>query len=111
MQNVLAELQQNALAELQQNVPATEDQAPSTDLDALLTTPMLADKLHMSPRTLEGWRVSGAGPPFLRIGPHKIVYRWRSILDWLNSQEYRSTSEEISPLKTIKRQFDEGVSS
>jgi hypothetical protein len=76
--------------------PDPSPQGPPTDLNALLTTEMLAKAFHMSARTLEGWRVTGQGPPFMRAGPHKILYRWGSSLGWLNSRECNSTSEELS---------------
>ncbi len=67
-----------------------------TDPDALLTTQMLADKLHMSPRTLEGWRVTGYGPPFIKVGPNKIGYLWSSAQAWLLARQVNSTSEETA---------------
>jgi predicted site-specific integrase-resolvase len=34
----------------------------------LLETVHAADELGLSPRTLEGWRRRGEGPPYLKIG-------------------------------------------
>ncbi len=38
----------------------------------------LADRWHMSPRTLEQWRYRGCGPLFLKIGG-RVVYRLSDI--------------------------------
>lgn len=44
----------------------------------LLETVHAADELGLSPRTLEGWRRRGEGPPFLRIG-RRVKYRIEDI--------------------------------
>lgn len=38
----------------------------------------LADRWHVSPRTLERWRCFGGGPPFLKING-RILYRLEDI--------------------------------
>jgi predicted site-specific integrase-resolvase len=38
----------------------------------------LAERLNISPRTLERWRWRGEGPPFLKIGG-RCVYRLEDI--------------------------------
>lgn len=40
----------------------------------LLETVHAADELELSPRTLEGWRRRGEGPPYLKIG-RRVKYR------------------------------------
>lgn len=40
----------------------------------LLETVHAADQLGLSPRTLEGWRRRGEGPPYLKIG-RRVKYR------------------------------------
>ena len=40
----------------------------------LLETVHAADELGLSPRTLEGWRRRGEGPPYLKIG-RRVKYR------------------------------------
>jgi hypothetical protein len=39
-----------------------------------LETVYAADELGLSPRTLEGWRRRGEGPPYLKIG-RRVKYR------------------------------------
>jgi hypothetical protein len=38
----------------------------------------LADRWHVSPRTLERWRCFGGGPPFLKING-RVLYRLEDI--------------------------------
>ena len=40
----------------------------------LLETVHAADELGLSPRTLEGWRRRGEGPPYLKFG-RRVKYR------------------------------------
>ena len=44
----------------------------------LLETVHAADELGLSPRTLEGWRRRGEGPPYLKIG-RRVKYRAEDI--------------------------------
>lgn len=39
---------------------------------AKITQQQLAERWHLSPRTLEQWRWLGKGPRFLRIGAHVL---------------------------------------
>jgi hypothetical protein len=41
--------------------------------------------LGVSPRTLAGWRVSGTGPPWFRVGG--VRYCPRRLAEWVESQE------------------------
>ena len=67
---------------------------PPTNPDTLLTTQQLAEIFQTSPRTIEGWRVTGGGPPFLRVGGRSVRYRWGAALEWLKPRLAQSTSEE-----------------
>jgi hypothetical protein len=62
-------------------------------MQPLLTQKQCAEMLVLSERTLERLRVSGSGPPFLRIR-HSIRYRPADVEQWQVSRIVRSTSEE-----------------
>ncbi|MGD0764197.1 MAG: hypothetical protein ABR929_13590 [Roseiarcus sp.] len=47
----------------------------ASSADAYLTERQYCDRYHVSSRTAQRWRVTGQGPPWVRLGPHKIVYR------------------------------------
>lgn len=60
-------------------------------------TPDLAGKvLHLSPRTLEGMRHRGDGPPFAKLGKGqsaRILYRRADLDAWVASRLRQSTTE------------------
>ena len=51
----------------------------------------LAERLNISPRTLERWRWLGEGPPFLKIGG-RVVYRLQDIERYETEQLRDSTT-------------------
>ena len=51
-----------------------------------------ATYLGANPRTLEGWRVRGGGPRFIKVG-RRVVYRRRDLDEWLAARERASTSD------------------
>lgn len=59
----------------------------------LLTTREAATLIHISPRTLEGYRLRGGGPPFYRVGGRAIRYDVGEVLAWAKSVRLLSTSE------------------
>lgn len=65
--------------------------APHDDLP-LLNQKQAAEALAVPPRTLEGWRTRGGGPPFVRIGRH-VRYRLRDLEAWIEDRTFRSTAE------------------
>jgi hypothetical protein len=61
----------------------------------LLTQAELARQINISERSLERWRVEGAGPEFVKAG-RKVLYRPQDIERWLRQCTRRSTSESGS---------------
>jgi len=68
--------------------------SPSADRrhTVVLNTRGAADFLGVSPRTLEGFRVRGGGPHFVKIGG-AVRYRLTSLEAYLQEQERASTSD------------------
>ncbi|WBT37821.1 helix-turn-helix transcriptional regulator [Hyphomicrobium sp. DMF-1] len=61
----------------------------------LLTTSEAARYLRLSPRTLEGFRVRGSGPRFMKLGSglrSRVLYHPADIRAWLE-RRFSSTSE------------------
>lgn len=48
--------------------------------------------LRSSPRTLEKYRLSGDGPPFVKIG-RKVLYEIEAVKRWAKERRRRSTSD------------------
>lgn len=67
---------------------STVRQAATTVLD----TRAAAEFLGVSARTLEGFRVRGGGPRFVKIGG-AVRYRLASLEEYLRHQERTSTSD------------------
>lgn len=62
----------------------------------LLTQPEAAAFLRANPRTLERWRMTGAGPPFVKIG-RKVGYRLLDLEVWLEQQRRTHTGAPAAP--------------
>ena len=64
-------------------------------MSGTLTTRELADRLGVSTRTVERWRASGDGPPFLRLtrgGP--VRYPVADVEAWERARRFESTADE-----------------
>lgn len=61
------------------------------DLPALLDCPALAECMSISPRTLERMRLTGSGPPFLKIGA-RVLYDPQMVARWLQGRVADSTA-------------------
>ena len=59
----------------------------------ILNETQVADLLKKSPRTVQGWRQTGDGPPFNRVGGRSILYIKAKVIEWVNEREKHSTSE------------------
>jgi hypothetical protein len=56
----------------------------------------LSEKYLIPPRTAQRWRGSGAGPPFVRLGPRRVLYRIADVEAWLATRTYRSRADELA---------------
>ena len=61
--------------------------------DILLTVEEAAARLKISKHTLNHWRVTGEGPPFVKYGPRLVRYIDRALDDWAVARTRGSTSE------------------
>jgi hypothetical protein len=52
---------------------------------AFLTQHELSELLRLSERTLEDWRLTHSGPPFLKLGRH-VRYDMADVLRWVGDQ-------------------------
>jgi hypothetical protein len=52
-----------------------------------------ADYIGAAPRTLEKWRISGAGPPFIKVG-RLVLYDVATLDRWLAERTHASTSDQ-----------------
>ena len=63
--------------------------------NSLLTTRQAAEFLGLSPRTLECWRLTGAGPRYVKFAGLRgaVRYRLEDLEAWFASRTRTSTSE------------------
>lgn len=58
----------------------------------LMDSVQLADYLTNKPNTIEGWRIKGVGPRYIKIG-RLVRYRLADVEEWLEAQARSSTSQ------------------
>ena len=61
----------------------------------ILRTPEAARFVALSPSTLEKMRLTGAGPPFIRLGARAVGYDVNDLREWLRSRRASSTSDAV----------------
>ena len=60
----------------------------------------LADRLAVSVRTVQRWRVTGEGPPFTRMGAWRIVYRLDVADAWASDRAFPHRTAESAAKRT-----------
>ena len=63
----------------------------TTTASKLLDTNQLAEQLLNKANTIEGWRIKGIGPRYIKIG-RLVRYRPEDVEPWLEAQTRNSTS-------------------
>ena len=58
----------------------------------LFTQSEVADKLKISPKTLEAMRQKGNGPKYFKFG-RRVLYNYIDLMTYLNLNSFSSTSE------------------
>jgi len=66
--------------------------APPLRPDPLMTVKETATYLRVSKSYLDKARLTGHGPPFIRLG-HKILYRKSAVDGWLQQRQFTATSQ------------------
>ena len=61
--------------------------------DTLLTVEDAASHLKISKHTLNRWRVTGEGPPFIKYGPRLVRYLVSALDTWALDRLYANTSQ------------------
>jgi hypothetical protein len=61
--------------------------------EAFLNEKRAADFLSSTPKTLQNWRLRGAGPPFTKASGRFVRYRRGDLIEWAAALRVRSTSE------------------
>jgi len=62
----------------------------------LLKEKQAAERLGVSRRTLQRWRLSGDGPPFVRIGPRRVAYAEAALAAWCERRTFHHRAAEVA---------------
>ncbi len=62
-------------------------------LDRLINENEAAGFIGYTIRALQGWRVKGGGPKFIKVSARSIRYRRRDLIGWAEAHLKASTSE------------------
>ncbi len=73
--------------------PRTRQRAQPSNEPAYLRTPEAAARLGLAASTLDGMRVRGNGPPFIRLTPRSVTYAVDVLDTWARARQFTSTSE------------------
>jgi DNA-binding transcriptional MerR regulator len=57
-----------------------------TALSEYVTIDVLARELGVSTRTIRRWRTLRIGPPHLKCGPRRVLYKLDQVREWLDAQ-------------------------
>jgi predicted DNA-binding transcriptional regulator AlpA len=60
---------------------------------ACMRTPEAAAYVALAEGTLTKMRLTGDGPPFVKVGVRAVAYRKADLDEWLSSRVRRSTSD------------------
>jgi len=64
------------------------------DTSDFLTDAETAHTLHVTTKTTSRWRINGDGPPFVRAGARRILYRRSDVLAWAASRTFPHRAAE-----------------
>lgn len=74
------------------NTPIIAASAP-IPFQPLLTTAQAAALLGLGPRTLEGLRLRGGGPRYVRLSARAVRYRREDLVAWIEAGIRTNTAE------------------
>jgi len=62
-------------------------------LDRLVNETEAASFVGYTIRAMQGWRVKGGGPKFIKVSARSIRYRRRDLIEWAEARLRANTSE------------------
>jgi predicted DNA-binding transcriptional regulator AlpA len=61
-----------------------------------LTEAEFAGRYHLGRRTVQRWRQTGDGPPWVRLGARRVLYRVSDCEIWAAARTYRHRADELA---------------
>ena len=56
----------------------------------------VAELLSVSVRTIQRWRGTGEGPPFIRAGARRVIYDPAQVNAWAAAHTFKHHAEELT---------------
>lgn len=72
----------------------TQPNRPEPSNGEFLTDAQLCGLLHVDGRTTLRWRNAGGGPPFVRVGDRRVLYRRRDVETWIARRTFAHRAAE-----------------
>lgn len=72
--------------------------------DACMRTPQAANYVALASSTLTKMRLTGDGPPFIKVGSRAVAYRKADLDSWLAARVRRSTSDTSPMAEPVEAQ-------
>jgi hypothetical protein len=88
------------------NVPNSKENEP-LKVWPYMDTKTLAELLGLAVQTLRIWRVSGGGPPYIRVGGSRagrVLYKREDVEAWLLERRFPHTAAETVHRDTLARE-------
>ncbi len=60
-------------------------------MERVLTLNEVAEMIRVPTATLRYWRQRGTGPKSFKMGPRRVMYRERDVLQWIDAQYARGS--------------------
>ena len=64
-------------------------------MEKVLTLNEVAEMIRVPPATLRYWRHQRTGPTSFKMGPRRVMYRERDVLDWIDTQYAQSGVRDV----------------
>lgn len=61
-----------------------------------LTEREFSERYRIPPRTAQRWRATGDGPPFVRLGPRRVLYRLADVEAWAAARTFAHRAAELA---------------
>ncbi|MFZ5618835.1 MAG: helix-turn-helix transcriptional regulator [Pseudomonadota bacterium] len=88
-------------------MPQQQTRRAYHEQNRLLDEDEAADFLGLSPRTLQGLRVKGGGPDYIKIGSRAVRYRLSDLEDFIEDRRQSNTSEDEDLDDSDEDDFDD----
>ena len=73
-----------------------QTQASTPSFNEYITDTQLCELVRVDPRTTQRWRTTEQGPPFVRVGARRILYRRSDVEAWLLARTHRHRAAELA---------------